>query len=403
MLSSLLGGTTSIEALFSPNLESFSLFSSSTDASGNPTPVTDASGNGMFGNTFSLFSSSSTDASGNPTTPTAPTAPTAPDADASTNDSTNGSTSSTSDGSNTNPSIAPYVDFFTSLFFLFIQICIIIYLGSSFLTLVYMSNSKRFLNAFIPSDINSYPYCTPSDPSLGGQGASHVEVDGDALFSFGFPYNFYCEPGDDEGNTCSKTCNEIKKEVKSSSLFGYKPFSFWLSMSSKNTYAALRAIFKTIFIKLNSVVIQDQSDSYNIVENIVMFIGIIFMFIFGLFSGFIGFFLTYVFQMYNSGFILFGLAWTFGLCFLSWIPPLLNFFGFILQSIIMFLWIPFVQINANTQSKLVFEIFKRKKSLIILLFSLGMIMNAFTYLSDNEPYYVVFAVALFLFNMYVYV
>jgi hypothetical protein len=400
MLSSLLGGTTSIEALFSPNLESFSLFSSSTDASGNPTPVTDASGNGMFGNTFSLFSSSSTDASGNPTTPTAPTAP---DADASTNDSTNGSTSSTSDGSNTNPSIAPYVDFFTSLFFLFIQICIIIYLGSSFLTLVYMSNSKKLLNAFMPSDVNAYPYCTPPDPSLGGQGAKHVEIDDDSLYSFGFPYNFYCEPGDEEENTCSKTCSEIKKEVRSSSLLGYKPFSFWLAMSSKNTYAAFRAIIKTVCKKLNSVVIQDQSDSYNIVENIVMFIGIIFMFIFGLFSGFIGFFLTYVFQMYNSGFILFGLAWTFGLCFLSWIPPLLNFFGFILQSIIMFLWVPFVQINANTQSKLVFEIFKRKKSLIMLLFSLGMIMNAFTYLSDNEPYYVVFAVALFLFNMYVYV
>ena len=362
MISSLLGGTTSIEALFSPNLESFSLFSSSTDASGNPT---------------------------DPTTPT-------PDADASTNGST-----STSDNSST--SIAPYADFFKSLFFLFIQICIIIYLGSSFLTLVYMANSKRFLNAFMPSDVNAYPYCTPSDPSLGGQGAQHVEIDDDALFSFGFPYNFYCEPRDDEGNTCSKTCSEIKKEVRSSSLFGYTPFSFWLAMSSKNTYAAFRAIIKTVCKKLNSVVLQDQNDGNNIIENIIMFIGIIFIFTFGLFSGFIGFFLTYVFQMYNSGFAMFGLAWTFGLCFLSWIPPLFNFFGFILQSIIMFLWVPFVQINANTQSKLVFEIFKRKKSLIMLLFSLGMIMNAFTYLSDNEPYYVVFAVALFLFNMYVYV
>ena len=373
MISSLLGGTTSIEALFSPNLESFSLFSSSTDASGNPTTPTDPT---------------------TPTTPTDPTTPTTPDA------STNGSTS-TSDNSNT--SIAPYADFFKSLFFLFIQICIIIYLGSSFLTLVYMANSKRFLNAFMPSDVNAYPYCTPSDPSLGGQGAQHVEIDDDAIFSFGFPYNFYCEPGDDEGNTCSKTCSEIKKEVRSSSLFGYTPFSFWLAMSSKNTYAAFRAIIKTVCKKLNSVVLQDQNDGNNIIENIIMFIGIIFIFTFGLFSGFIGFFLTYVFQIYNSGFAMFGLAWTFGLCFLSWIPPLFNFFGFILQSIIMFLWVPFVQINANTQSKLVFEIFKRKKSLIMLLFSLGMIMNAFTYLSDNEPYYVVFAVALFLFNMYVYV
>ena len=85
-------------------------------------------------------------------------------------------------------------------------------------------------------------------------------------------------------------------------MFGYTPFSFWLAMSSKNTYAAFRAIIKTVCRKLNSVVLQDQNDSYNIVENIVMIIGIIFMFILGLFSGFIGFFLTYLFQMYNSGF-----------------------------------------------------------------------------------------------------
>ena len=374
MISSLLGGTTNIKELFSPNLESFSLFSSSI---------------------------TNVDASGNTTTPITPTTPIAPDA--STSDSTNESTSdnsNNSDNSTMNPSIAPYVAFFTSLFFLFIQICIIGYLGSSFLTLVYMSNSNRFLNAFMPSDVNAYPYCTPSDSNLGGQGASHVEIDDDALFSFGFPYNLYCEPGDDEGNTCSKTCGVIKREVNSNSFFGYTPFSFWLAMSSKNTYAAFRAVIKMICRKLNSIVRQDQDDSYNIIENIVMIIGIIFIFIFGLFSGFIGFFMTYAFQMYNSGFVMFGLAWTFGLCFLSWIPPLLNFFGFILQSIIMFLWVPFVQVNANTQSKLVFEIFKKKKSLMMLLFSLGMVMNAFTYLDNNEPYYVVFAVALYLINIY---
>ena len=381
MISSLLGGTTSIDALFSSNIESFSLFSSSTttDASGNLTPTTPT-----------------------PTTPT-PTTPTPTNASNknNTNDS-NGSTSASenSDSSNMNPSIAPYADFFKSLFFLFIQICIIGYLGSSFLTLVHMSNSTKFLNAFMPSDVNAYPYCTPSDSNLGGLGAQRVEIDDDALFSFGFPYNLYCEPGDDEGNTCSKTCGVIKREVNSSSFFGYTPFSFWLAMSSKNTYAMFRAVIKMICKKMNSFVRQDENDSYNIIENIVMIIGIIFIFIFGLFSGFIGFFLTYAFQIYNSGFVMFGLAWTFGLCFLSWIPPLLNFFGFILQSIIMFLWVPFVQVNANTQSKIVFEIFKKKKSLLMLLFSLGMIMNAFTYLSGNEPYYVVFAVALYLINMY---
>jgi hypothetical protein len=386
MISSLLGGSTSVKEIFSPNLESFSLFSSSSsamDASGNPPPTT------------------ASDAS-------------VADADSSNSNSTNNSNNSNgtdssnkltdsddgSENNNINPSIAPYTDFFKSLFFLFIQICIIGYLGSSFLTLVHMSNSAKFLNAFMPSDVNAYPYCAPSDSSLGGLGAQRVEIDDDALFSFGFPYNLYCEPGDDEGNTCSKTCGVIKREVNLSSFFGYTPFSFWLAMSSKNTYAVFRRIIKTICRNLNSVVREDQDDSYKILENIVMIIGIIFIFIFGIFSGFIGFFLTYAFQIYNSGFVMFGLAWTFGLCFLSWIPPLLNFFGYIIQSIIMFLWVPFVQVNPNTQSKIVFEIFKNKKSLMMLLFCLGMIMNAFTYLSDNEPYYVIFAVALYLINMY---
>jgi hypothetical protein len=363
MHSSLLGGTTKIKELFSPNLESFSLFSSSsTDASGNQTATTNASGN--------------------------QTSTTTSDVNADEN-------------SNMNPSIAPYADFFKSLFFLFIHICIIVYVGASFLTLVYMSNSKKFLSMFMPSDVNAYPYCTPSDPSLRGEGAQHVEIDDDALFSFGFPYNLYCEPGDDERNTCSKTCNVIKKEINhSNSWIGYTPFSFWLSMSSKNTYATFRTFIKMLCTKLNSIVRQDQDDSYNIIENIVMILGVVFVYIFGLFSGFIGFFMTYAFQIYNSGFIMFGLAWTFGLCFLSWIPPFFNFFGFIFQTILTFLWIPFIQVNENTKSKVVFEIFKKKKSLIMLLFSLGMVMNAFTYLNGNEPYYVLFAVSLYLMNMY---
>ena len=151
---------------------------------------------------------------------------------------------------------------------------------------------------------------------------------------------------------------------------------------------------------MSSIVTQDKYDSYGVVENIVMAIGILFIYIVGLYGGFIGFFMTYVFQIYNSGFMMFGLAWTFGLFLISWILPLLNFFGFIFQSIVMFLWIPFTQINEATQSKVVFEIFKKKKSLLMLLFSAGMIMNAFEYLSGSEPYYVVVAVVLFLFNMY---
>lgn len=400
MISSLLGGTTSIKDLFSQKLEPFSLFSSSSvDASGNDTTATtDASGNGgMFGNTFSLFSSSSSDASGNDTTATA--------ANQNQNGNTDGSNDSSSagDNGNMNPSIAPYADFFKSLFFLFIQICVIVYLGSSFLTLVRMSNSKQFLNKFMPSDIHAYPYCAPSDPNLAGQGAQHVEIEDDSLYSFGFPYNMYCDPEDDEGNTCSKTCGVIKKELKDpNAFFEYTPFSFWLAMSSKNTYATFRAFIKMICTSLNFVIKQDRYDSYGIIENLVMAVGILFIYVIGVCGGFLGFFMTYAFQIYNSGFMLFGLAWTFGLFLLSWIPPLLNFFGFIFQFILLFLWIPFTQINEATQSKVVFEIFKTKKSLIMLLFSFGMVMNAFTYLKDNEPFYVLIAVALFLFNMYAF-
>ena len=403
MISSLLGGTTNIKDLFSQKLEPFSLFTS--DASGNDATATikDASGNGgMFGNTFSLFSSSSTttnqNQNGNASTPTPSPTSTSTDADAANTNTDNANASG-----NMNPSIAPYAEFFKSLFFLFVQICIIGYLGSSFLTLVHMSNSKKFLNRFMPSDVNAYPYCAPSDPNLAGQGAQHVEIEDDSLYSFGFPYNMYCDPGDEEGNTCSKTCGVIKRELKDpNAFFEYTPFSFWLAMSSKNTYAAFRAFIKMVCTSLNSVLRQDESDSYGIVENVVMAIGVLFIYIVGLYGGFLGFFMTYAFQIYNSGFMMFGLAWTFGLILLSWIPPLLNFFGFIFQSILLFLWIPFTQINQNTQSKIVFEIFKTKKSLMMLLFSLGMVMNAFTYLKGYEPYYVVVAVGLFLFNMYAF-
>ena len=391
-------GTTSIKDLFSSSssqLESFSLFSS-TDASGNPVDASgnpvdasgnpvDASGNGFFGNSFPSFpsfSSSTTDASGN---------------------ANNTIPIDASDSSNMNPSIAPYADFFKSLFFLFIQVCIIGYLGASFLVLVRMSISKRILNKFMPSDVNAFPYCAPSDPRFGGMAAQTVEVSDDALYSYGFPYNLYCDPGDDEGNTCSKTCNVIKRELKDPNAFmEYTSISFWLSMSSKNTYATFRAFIKMVCSSLSSLLLQDQNDTYGIVENVVMAIGVLFIYIIGMYGGFIGFFMTYAFQFYNSGFVLAGLAWTLGLFLLSWIPPFLNFFGFIFQSILLFLWIPFVQNNEATKTKIVFEIFKKKKTLLLLLFSIGMVMNAFKYLKENEPYYVLVAVGLFLFNMYAF-
>ena len=400
-----LNGTTSIKDLFSNKLEPFSLFSS-TDASGNTVDASgntvdasgntvdasgntvDASGNGLFGNLLPSLSPFSSDPSGNTV-----------DASGNTVDTSGNAT----DSSNMNPSIAPYADFFKSLFFLFIQVCIIGYLGASFLVLVRMSISKRLLNKFMPSNINAFPYCAPSDPRLGGMAAQTAEVSDDALYSYGFPYNLYCDPGDDEGNTCSKTCNVIKQELKDPNAFiEYTSFSFWFSMSSKNTYATFRAFIKMVCSSLSSLLLQDQNDTYGIIENAIMAIGVLFIYVIGMYGGFIGFFMTYAFQFYNSGFVLAGLAWTLGLFLLSWIPPFLNFFGFIFQAILLFLWIPFVQNNEATKTKIVFEVFKKKKTLWLLLFSIGMVMNAFKYLKENEPYYVLIAVGLFLFNMYAF-
>ena len=390
-MKSFLNGATPISALFSSNKEAFSFSSpfSSSDASGNT--ATDASGNdsSMFGNMFSsdpsgnttdasgndssmfgnMFSSSSTDTSGKPTTT-----------------------------ENTNPSISTYADFFKSLFFLFIKLCIVIYLGASFLCLIRMK--KTDLTNYMPSDINIYPYCTPD-------GTQEYGVEGDSIYSYGFPYNLYCEPDDDD--KCAKTCRVIKNELQGSNSFitfiKYTSFSFWLSLSMKNTYATFRAFIKMICIKMGNLTRQNQYDSYGILENVIMLLGALLIYILILCGGFIGFFMTYIFQFYNGGFIVSGLLWTLGMFLISWIPPLFNFFGFIFQVLIMFLWIPFTQNTkyeggSKENTKVVFEIFKSKKKLLILLFSIGMVMNAFDYLTEYEPYYVLVAVLIFLFNMY---
>ena len=149
---------------------------------------------------------------------------------------------------------------------------------------------------------------------------------------------------------------------------------------------------------------QNQYDSYGILENVIMLLGALLIYVLVLYGGFIGFFMTYAFQFYNGGFIVSGILWTLGMFLISWIPPLFNFFGFIIQVLIMFLWIPFTQ-NTNYEgeskknTKVVFEIFKSKKNLLIIIFSIGMVINAFDYLTAYEPYYVLVAVLIFLFNM----
>ena len=357
-MTSILNGAAPISALFSTNKEGFSLsspFSSSTDASENPT--TDPSGS-------PTVDASGPDASENPV--------------------------------NTNPSLTTYVAFFQSLFFLFIKICIIGYLGASFLCLVRMERTD--LTNYLPSDINRYPYCTPD-------GTQEFGVEGDPIYSYGFPYNLYCDSNDDE--KCSKTCRVIKNELRDPDAFvEYTPFAFWLSLSMKNTYATFRAFIKMFCIKMGHLTVQNKYDTYGILENIVMLFGVFLIYILVLYGGFIGFFMTYAFQFYNSGFFMSGFAWTLVLFLISWIPPFFNFFGFIIQVLVIFVWIPFTQ-NTNypeptVNTKKVFEIFKSKKKILILLFSIGMVMNAFNYLTDYEPVYVLVAVAMFLFNIFAF-
>ena len=424
-MKSFLNGATPISALFSSNKEAFSFsspFSSdpSTDPSGNTTTdpsgdtttdpsgdtTTDASGNntssgGIFGNMFSGStdaSGNSTDASGNNTSGGVFGNMFSDSTDASGNtvDASGNTVDASGNPVSTNPSISTYADFFKNLFFLFIKICIFGYLGASFLCLVRMSRQE--LTNYLPSDINRYPYCSPD-------GTQEYGVVGDHIYSYGFPYNLYCESNDDD--ICSKTCRVIKNELQDPDAFiEYTPFSFWLSLSMKNTYAAFRAFIKMVCIKMGNLLGQNQYDSYGILENVVMILGVLLIYVLILYGGFIGFFMTYAFQFYNSGFFMCGFAWTLGLFLISWIPPFFNFFGFILQMLITFLWIPFTQ---NTKyeapkenTKVVFEIFKSKKNLLILLFSIGMVMNAFNYLTSYEPYYVLTAVLIFLFNMYVF-
>ena len=386
-MKSFLNGATPISTLFSSNKEAFSFSSpfSSSDASGN---TTDASGNdsSMFGNMFSSDpSGNTTDASGNDSSMFGNMFSSSSSTDASGNPTTT---------ENTNPSISTYADFFKSLFFLFIKLCIVIYLGASFLCLTRMK--KTDLTNYMPSDINSYPYCTPD-------GTQEFGVEGDSIYSYGFPYNLYCDPDDDD--KCAKTCRVIKNELQDTSAFiEYTPFSFWLSLSMKHTYATFRAFIKMICIKMGNLTIQNKYDSYGILENVIMLLGALLIYILVLCGGFIGFFMTYVFQFYNGGFIVSGILWTLGMFLISWIPPFFNFFGFIIQMLIIFLWIPFTQntkyeAGSKENTKVVFEIFKSKKNLLILLFSIGMVLNAFDYLTAYEPYYVLVAVLIFLFNM----
>ena len=417
-MKSFLNGAAPISALFSSNKEAFSLsspFSSSTDASGNTVdasgnPVTDASG-GMFDSMSSMFSSSPTDASGNPTDASGnPTSSggvfgsmssmfssSSTDASGNTVDASGNTVDASGNPVNTNPSISTYADFFKSLLILFIKICIVGFIGASFLCLVRMS--RQDLTNYLPSDINRYPYCSPD-------GTQEFGVEGDPIYSYGFPYNLYCDANDDE--KCSKTCRVIKNELRDPDAFvEYTPFAFWLSLSMKNTYATFRAFIKMLCIKMGNLTGQNQYDTYGILENIIMLLGVLLVYILVLYGGFIGFFMTYAFQFYNSGFLMSGFAWTLGLFFLSWIPPLFNFFGFILQTLIVFLWIPFTQntkydASKKENTKVVFEIFKSKKNLLILLFSIGMVMNAFQYLTAFEPVYVLVAVAMFLFNMFAF-
>ena len=401
-MKSFLNGATPISALFLSNKEAFSLSSPfSSDPSGNSTTTTDPSGNtsgsGMFGNMFSSSSdpsgnSATTDSTGNGVFGNMFSS--SSDASGNTVDASGNPVDASGNPVNTNPSISTYAVFFQSLFFLFIKICIAVYVGASFLCLVRMS--RQDLTNYLPSDINRYPYCSPD-------GTQEFGVEEDPIYSYGFPYNLYCDANDDE--KCSKTCRVIKTELQDPDAFvEYTPFAFWLSLSMKNTYATFRAFIKMVCMKMGNLSKQNQYDTYGILENVIMLLGVLLVYILVLYGGFVGFFMSYAFQFYNNGFLMSGLLWTLGLFLVSWIPPFFNFFGFIIQVLVTFLWIPFTQNTKHAtpteNTKVVFEIFQSKKKLLILLFSIGMVMNAFSYLSDYEPYYVLVAVFIFLFNMF---
>jgi hypothetical protein len=169
------------------------------------------------------------------------------------------------------------------------------------------------LTNYLPSDINRYPYCSPD-------GTQEFGVVEDPIYSYGFPYNLYCDSNDDE--KCSKTCRVIKNELRDPDAFiEYTPFAFWLSLSLKNTYATFRGFIKMICMKMGNLSRQNQFDTYGILENMIMLSGALLVYILVLYGGFIGFFMSYAFQFYNSGFIISGFLWTLGLFLVSWIPP----------------------------------------------------------------------------------
>jgi hypothetical protein len=55
---------------------------------------------------------------------------------------------------------------------------------------------------------------------------------------------------------------------------------------------------------------------------------------------------------------------------------------------------------ANEKKSVVIETMKEKKSVLMMLFSVGMLINAFIYLTSYEPFYVLFAIMFYYMTVY---
>ena len=304
------------------------------------------------------------------------------------------------------PDLSNYMQFFKSLVYLFFQVLIAGYFGSCFLTLGKMDES------YFPSKIWDMPYCS-NDPEKN-------PVD--------FPYNLF-ENGDckkirafDETDGQCKSrapCNVSgggggiqsggvaapqSEYVEDDDIAVITPPGYWIRNTNVLCYSNLFRFFSmTSYYIKQCMAYNDPSN--NLVENCIMILGVLFITGVLCFVGFYGFFGSFIFGIYNNGFAVSGFIYTIYCFFVSWIPPSVNFFCTILTSIKTLLFVPYTiqstnKTAENEKKSVVIEIMKEKKSVLMMLFSVGMLINSFIYLTSYEPFYVLFAIMFYYMTVY---
>jgi hypothetical protein len=303
------------------------------------------------------------------------------------------------------PDLSNYMQFFKSLVYLFFQVLIAGYIGSCFLTLGKMDDS------LFPRNIWNKPYCSTnpeSDP-----------VD--------FPYNLFengdCKKikafDDTDGQCKSRAPCDVSgggglqiggggaavqsEYVEDDDIAVITPPGYWIRNTNVLCYSNLFRFFSmTSYYIKQCMVYNDPSN--NLVENSIMVLGVLFIIGVLCFVGFYGFFGSFIFGIYNNGFVVSGFIYTIYCFFVSWIPPSVNFFCTIFTSIKTLLFIPYTiqskKAAANEKKSVVIETMKEKKSVLMMLFSVGMLINAFIYLTSYEPFYVLFAIMFYYMTVY---